>query len=289
MRRHLGLLVLLFTVGCDNAQLPAQPTAPLPAAMLPEFRLSGSVRDTASRPLGEARVEIIAGPNAGTATTTDERGRFRMPESFTGVITVRASKDGYAPETSSIPSSRALERLPAGGASNWDMSFDLAPLGPSVDLAGLHTLTLTADRACSNNLPEAARVRTYTATISSGFRSTSFNVLLSDAQFPSTLPCVGPPQSCIRNQFGIGVAGNFADMWITIVEQLAEAAYLAIDGWVAASFGPSGLTAPLVASFVFCPKMPEFTAGEYWACPADGNVQGVECNSDRHQISLQRR
>ena len=42
MRRLLGLLVLLFTVGCDNAQLPAQPTAPLPAPTLPEFRLSGS-------------------------------------------------------------------------------------------------------------------------------------------------------------------------------------------------------------------------------------------------------
>ena len=156
MRRHLGLLVLLFTVGCDNAQLPAQPTAPLPAPTLQEFRLTGSVRDTASRPLSAARVEVIAGPNAGTVTTTNERGRFSMPESFTGVITVRASKDGYAPETTSIPSPRALERLPAGGASNWDMSFDLAPLGPSVDLAGLHTMTLTADRACTN-LPEAAR------------------------------------------------------------------------------------------------------------------------------------
>ena len=286
MRRHLGLLVLLFTVGCDNAQLPAQPTAPLPAPTLPEFRLSGSVRDTASRPLGEARVEVIAGPNAGTVTTTNERGRFSMPESFTGVITVRASKDGYAPETTTIPSPRALERLP--GASNWDMSFHLAPLGPSVDLAGLYTLTLTADRACSN-LPDAARARTYTATINQGFRSTSFNALLSDARFPSILPCVGPPQSCIRNQFGIGVAGTFADISITIVEQMADAAYLAIDGWVTNSFGPSGLTALWVASFVFCPTMPEFTAGEYWACPAGSDVQSVECNSDRHQIALQRR
>lgn len=289
MRRHLGLLVVLFTVGCDNAQLPAQPTAPLPVPSLPEFRLSGSVQDTASRPLSAARVEVIAGPNAGTAATTDERGRFRMPESFTGVITVRASKDGYAPETSTIPSPRALERLPAGGASNWDMTFDLAPLGPSVDLAGLYTLTLTADRACSNNLPEAARLRTYTATISQGFRSTSFNAVLSDARFPSILPCVGRPEFCFRNQFGIGVAGNFADIWITIVEQLADAAYLAIDGWVKNSFGPSGLSAPLVASFVFCPTMPEFTAGEYWACPTRSDVQGGECNSDRHQIALQRR
>ena len=128
------------------------------------------------------------------------------------------------------------------------MSFDLAPLGPSVDLAGLYTLTLTADRACTN-LPEAARARTYTATISSGFRSTSFNALLSDARFPSTLPCVGPPQSCIHNQFGIRVAGNFADISIAIVEQLADAAYLAIDGWVANSFRPLGVERAMGCEF----------------------------------------
>ena len=288
MRRHLGLLLMLFTGGCDNAQSPSQPTAALPVPPL-EFRLSGSVRDTAATPLAAARVEVIAGPNAGTATTTDERGRFRMPDSFTGVITVRASKDGYASETTIIPSARVLERLPAGEAPNWNMTFDLAPLGGSVDLAGVYTLTLTADRACSNNLPEAARARTYTATINPGSRSTSFDAVLSDARFPRILPCVGRPEFCFYNQFRIGVSGNFADMWITIVEQLADEAYLAIDGWVRNSFGATGLNAPLVANFVSCPRMPELTGGEYWACPGRSDTQGAECNSDRHQIALQRR
>jgi hypothetical protein len=286
--RHFGAMVLLFAVGCDNAQLPVQPTLSLPAPTLPEFRLSGSVRDTASRSLGGSRVEIVAGPNAGTFTTTNEHGRFSMPGSFTGVVTVRASKDGYTPETMTVPSPRALDRLPATGGWDWSMSFDLAPLGPSANLAGMHTLTLTADRACTT-LPQEARTRTYTATITPGFRSTSFNATLSDARFP-TFPCLGrPADSCVHNQFGIGIAGDFANMSVGIVEQLNETAYLAIEGGVAASFGASGITAPFSANFLYCPTKPEWTSGEYWACPADGGVQAVECNSGRHQLALLRR
>jgi hypothetical protein len=285
--RHFGAVLLLFAVGCDNAPLPVQPTLSLPAPTLPEFRLSGSVRDTASRPLGGSTVEIIAGPNTGTFTTTNENGRFSMPGSFTGVVTVRASKDGYATETTSIPPLRALDRIPPTEGSNWDMAFDLAPLGPSANLAGMYTMTLTADRACTN-LPQEARTRTYTATITPGFRSTSFIAMLSDARFP-TFACGRPGDSCVHNQFGIGIAGDFANMSVGIVEQLNERAYLAIEGGVAASFGASGITAPFSANFLYCPTKPEWTTGEYWACPAGSGGQAVECNSGRHQLALLRR
>ena len=46
------------------------------------------------------------------------------------------------------------------------MSFSLAPHGQSANIAGLYTLTFTADSACTN-LPDEARTRTYAATIGS--------------------------------------------------------------------------------------------------------------------------
>ena len=100
--RHLAAVVLLFAVGCEDGKSPVQPTPPV--SVSPEsappivFSLSGSVQDTASRPVAGARVEIIAGDRSGTFETTDGYGRFRMPGTFTGTVTVAGSKDGYRQE-----------------------------------------------------------------------------------------------------------------------------------------------------------------------------------------------
>ena len=66
------------------------------------------------------------------------------------------------------------------------MSFSLQPHGQSANIAGLYTLTLTADSACTN-LPDEARTRTYTATIVPGSRPTTFVGRLSDAQIVASL------------------------------------------------------------------------------------------------------
>jgi hypothetical protein len=277
--RHLGAVVLLFCVACGNGHSPLEPTPTAGAAATYEVRLSGSVTDTASRALAGATVQIVGGPTAGMATTTDDHGRFLMPGTFTGTATVRASKDGYEPETTalppSIPPGRSVPLPPPGEVVRWDMGFSLQPDGPSANLAGVYTLTLSTDSSCTT-LPEEARTRTYTVTIVPGLRSTRFVGTLGGARI------VFAPYS---PYFEIGVARDFANASFLVVEQLTATTFLAIEGGATASVGPSGFTAPFNASFLHCPTMPTYR--EYWWCGAE--VQGIECNSPNHQFTLVRR
>src|SRR5262249_35268841 len=161
-------------------------------------------------------------PRAGTAATTDESGRFSMPGTFTGNITLTASKDGYQRETRPVQP-RGIPPASGNPGSEWSLAFHLEPLGPSANIAGMYTLTLTAASACTE-LPNEARTRTYTATIVPGGRSSFFLARLSDARFLPWVPCPPGPvsPSCAYNQFGIGLAGDYASIGGGIVEQLDE-------------------------------------------------------------------
>src|SRR5262245_43990636 len=94
----------LLVLGCGDRESPVEPTTPVQATPPPvapavqDFRLSGAVSDTANRPLAGSKVEVMEGPRAGTFATTDESGRFSMAGTFTGNITLSASKDGYERE-----------------------------------------------------------------------------------------------------------------------------------------------------------------------------------------------
>jgi hypothetical protein len=136
---------------------------------------------------------------------------------------------------------------------------------------------LTADSACTN-LPDEARTRTYRATIVPGFGPTAFVGRLSDAEIVFSI---------FSPYFEIKTAGDFANISIRFVEKLDKTTYLAIEGGAGASFGPSGITAPLSGYLLQCPNEPSWAPGEYWWCGAQ--VQGVECNSSSHQVTLARR
>ena len=90
--RRAGTIVLLFSLGCGDGKSPVAPAPPPPASTPELFSLSGSVTDTAQRSLSGSSVEVIAGQGAGTVATTDEHGRFRMPGTLTGSVTIRASR-----------------------------------------------------------------------------------------------------------------------------------------------------------------------------------------------------
>jgi hypothetical protein len=283
--RYLGAVLMLVSLGCGDAKVPVEPSPPSVAPALQEFRLSGAVSDTANRPLAGSKVEVMDGSRTGTVGTTDEAGRFSMPGTFTGNITLTASKDGYVRETRPVvPSGLPLPQGNAGGG--WELAFHLEPIGPSANVAGMYTATLTADSMCTN-LPAEARSRSYTATIASSGRSSSYVARLSDARFFSTVPCPPgrPAETCTYNQFGIGIAGDFANIGSGgIVEQLADTTYLVFTGGGGASFDPSGITLPLDGSFQYCPNEPAWTSGEYWECEG-----GVQCDSHHHQLRLVRR
>ena len=272
--RYRAAMLLLFSFGCADGKSPVGPTPSPPGLTELTFSLQGDVRDTASRPLKDASVTVVNGPRAGTTAMTDDAGRFSMPGTFTqAAVTIVASKEGYSPETWSFPMpGRPLE----GG--NWGFSFRLEPLAPSADLAGEYMLTLTTDNACTR-LPEEARTRTYTVSIVSRWRATTFVGTLSGAQIIS-VPFWSP-------YFQIDVAEEFANVTLRFAEQLTDGSYLAIEGGTAASIGPSGITAPFNAHFVRCRNQPAWAPGEYWWCGAD--VQGDECASSNNQLTLLRR
>lgn len=290
--RHLAAVVLLFAAACEDGKSPVQPTPSTPVSPQPApplvFSLSGSVQDTASRPLAGVRVEVIAGDRSGTFETTDSNGRFRMPGTFTGTVTLAGSKDGYHQESQTLPYPQTLRRLPSLENLNLWTNLSLQPDGPPANITGEYTLTITADRSCST-LPDEVRARTYSVTIVPGERPTAFRGRVSDGRFIPESPCVGrPPDSCIHNYVEIGMAGDFASFWTRILEQLSETIYVVIDGGVSAPFAPSGISAPLNAQFIYCPVRPLFN-GDYWTCPADADAGGVECNSAKHQVTLVQR
>jgi hypothetical protein len=62
------------------------------------FALRGRVQEEApdSPPLSGVRVEIVGGPQAGTAATSDASGAFRFVN-VTGVVGIQATRAGYLP------------------------------------------------------------------------------------------------------------------------------------------------------------------------------------------------
>lgn len=269
----LTALLLLCSLGCSDSASPTQPTLSAPTSTALEFLLSGSVADSAFRALGGSSVAVISGSRAGTFTTTDANGRFLMPGTFTGTVTIRATSAGHQPETRTVS-----PPLHPGEVRRLDVYLSLQPDGPSANLAGAYTLTLTADNACTS-LPDEARRRTYAATIAPGSRPTRFIGALSDAGIVS-VPFWSP-------YFEIGVADDFANMSLRFVERMSDGTYLAIEGRTTASVGPLGITAPFNAHFLRCRNQPDWAPGEYWWCGAD--VQGDECSSVSNQLTMVRR
>jgi hypothetical protein len=286
-RPHAGIAVSLSTLamlaGCGDGKSPVEPSPS--AALFPAFGLSGRVVDPTYRPVAGSRVEIIDGPRTGTVEITDEDGHFTMEGFFTGPVTVRASKDGYQPETRIMPPPRLPPSELVEGA-NWQMQFYLAPLGPWADIAGEYTLTITGDRACTS-LPAAMRSRTYTAQIDPPSRSGFSIATLRGATFFSE-PCAPgqPRETCVHNRFGIGLAGDYLSIGGGVIEQLGDKGFLRFEGGAEGSFGPNGIAEPFRGAIIYCPvELTQIDQGTF-ACLADG---GLYCDSSAHQLSLTRR
>jgi carboxypeptidase family protein len=281
----VGLVAItLFLPACGESRSPTQPPA-TPVAVSREFSVAGGVRDSAYRPLAGSKVEVVDGPRVGTAATTDQNGRFSFPGTFTGTVTLVASKDGYAPEMRRLPP-RPPELLPPPQENErWESAFNLEPLGPSIDAAGEYALTLTADPACK--LPDDARTRTYTARVNA-IRRTYFQARLSDARFFSTVPCPPGqlPETCTYNLLAIGIADDYASIYAGLIEILNDA-YLVVSAGTEGTFSSSGTARPVAGSFLYCPREPFLIDQGTWSCPTGAG--GVECESANHQLTLVRR
>src|SRR5215208_6724574 len=92
----IGAAVL---AGCSGSS--PSPTAPSAAAgqtnavaQRGAIRLSGFMMDTSYRALAGARIEVVDGPSAGMAATSDDNGQFVLSGSFDKTTRFRATKEG---------------------------------------------------------------------------------------------------------------------------------------------------------------------------------------------------
>jgi len=136
------------------------------------FGLNGRVTSL-YRPLEGATVQVTSGIGAGLVTVTSAAGLYQL-YGVAGEIQVTVSKTAYSTIQKTV-------QIVGDTSAN----FDMVTTNPLPNLAGTYTLRITADSACGTGqqgLPDAARVRQYTATI---FNQTndSLEVPLSDANF----------------------------------------------------------------------------------------------------------
>ena len=272
------LLAAALITGCGSEnprRIVEPPGPPLPP---PVFQSGGSVSDTANRPLASATVEILDGPYAGTSVTTDGNGTFLIPAISSGTA-VRALKENYLPSTQTWP--------PAAGPANSRLSFYLAPVGPSVVVAGDYALTLIPDAGCG--FPAMLQTRTYGLRITPSAPSTNrpdgtlFTGVLSGAALLQ-----------VPTEFvGIAVAGNFVVVGLfgpegdQAVERVAPNTYFAFNSGASGSADPSSatfLSAPARGTLDICTQSTPPTT-PYLRCEGEGS----RCFSENHRLILVKR
>jgi hypothetical protein len=278
--RLIAASIIMTCLGCGDSKSPVQATPLLPAPAPGPVSVVGQVNDTALRPLADVRVEVVNGASAGAFATTDTAGHYELP-GVSEPFTFRATKDGYAPFTTT----RSM------GYSPLSIYIVLALSTPSVNIAGDYTLTLTADTACSG-LPDAARSRTYTVSMTSMPNAPeNYRAVLGGATFLSSQ----------AGQFDVDVAGTYAhfrfgDPWDDgdgakrdgsyIIEEVAPSTYLGIAGSAGLTVnGGTTISGSLSGGVQYCVN-PNPAAIVNYQCPVG---QPVVCYSTNHRMLLVRR
>jgi len=134
------------------------------------FRLTGQVVTESGAGISGVTVRIISGVGEGLTASTGVFGDYAL-YGVGGRARIQAMKNGYRSEIGEIDVT-----------AHRTFDFRLAPEGSRRNLEGTYTLTIAAGQ-CSGpgTLPQAARTRTYTATVAqTGER---LDVLLTDADF----------------------------------------------------------------------------------------------------------
>ena len=286
--------VAIACLGLFGACSRPTPSSPTPITAVPHdvtltLTLGGWVHDNARRPVPGVTVEVIGSVPAGRATITDDSGSFSLGDVTVTVneAMLRASKDGYA---------TSLTTLGGSGIAG----IVLWLLTPPVIQPGEYTMSVVADRTC--DLPEVARTRTYSATVTPRKfrvnpppeRQTDFDVALSGASF-ATRQGISP-----TNSLTVHAAGDYLEFFLDayevdgfITERLAAGTFVELTGSVAGSIGTSGVSSlPFDGWFTYCEGssevIPDPAVQGPLGCSSSGTVY-KSCVSKNHRVVLTRR
>jgi hypothetical protein len=264
------LAVLSLLSGCNRAGV-TQPSPTIGGASPGNgaiYALNGWVYDTAGRPIEGATLQVLTGPNSGATTSTDQEGAYAFIQPFAAVPQMRATKAGYQTENSNVffLNNTSIIR-------GWFRLGSTA--APPVDLDGAYLLTFAADPSCTS-LPDAARQRSYEATISDG-RASFHLVSLRGASFvPATAGGYGAWNVLYITAFENYVRVDFSDP--PIWELLNQPSSVYMTGFAAGTMTGPVTNMPLSGEFAFCGSA---TGGE---CHDE-----VSCESAKHTLTLTRR
>jgi hypothetical protein len=271
MRIFTLLVLVLLGTGCGD-KLPTTPSPPT------TFNLAGVVRDTVLRPVNDAKVEIMDGPQTRQFTTTDEEGRFTFPPftAPTPTLVLRVTRAEYSPLVTAV-------------ANKSNLWVTLNPL-VFADLKGQYTIMFTADNACGK-LPASLRTRTYTATTSpSSISQTGAAIALSGGDFVAgydTFWSAPTKEGARFHVFSLDAEIRWMDA-VPILERLDSTKYLSFMGRTDAAVvkADGSMEAALDGTIAYCaaanePRSPEFLP----SC----SIPISECMSNLHQLTLTRR
>jgi len=236
------------------------------------MEIEGYVNDTAFQPLPNVRVEVLDGPQSGTATITGAGGRFSLKGEFTAATRFRAAKDGYQaaiqtlqPPTTIPPSSQSL-------------TFFMSVAGASGNRA---TLTLDAAAACTD-LPNDLRARTFQARVTAASfpslpANTAFYAILSGASLDSYFHFVFIRVDGDRVSFDLSDNG--------IEDEVAPETYYFVGGYgsAIAEAGATTISGPFSGVLDYCVLKSD--PGRAYPC-SDQAITRVRCSSANHRMGL---
>jgi hypothetical protein len=215
-------------------------------------------------PLFGVRVIVTTGTSAGMVTTANPHYTFWGVSGDTEIL---ATKEGYRETRTRIMVTKDPERL----------DVELRPLLSEGSVEGIYTLTVTAPLECGAALPEAARVKTFTAVLSQeGSRVTA---TLEGANFLTW-------NSRVYNSFNGSLAGNQLAFyigegnyyeWPDVSQYLTPPAFYFLGGSVTTSISPRGLEGTLTGTL---------GVGEYNDFRF---IERASCHSTGHRFELVRK
>ena len=282
---RVTVLVVGFAVcaaGCGGV-----PTAPStsqtqrddPTAASSHWQISGLVTEIRTGKPIDSVLVAVTGCGTSRGVNTDSNGHYAIDAvvsaSTCSGATIKTTAIGFETETNPIDLSRPVTH-----------NFALTPTAtPTADLSGAWNLTVSASKNCATTLPEAARARTYDATlIQVAVRVTV--ALTSPTIVVLSLP-VGGSGTFIDRTLSFVIIGDTGPIveggivwdYPDFVDRLSETEAVAVMGTVLGTVVGNEIRGSMKGEF------------EYWSGLNDLRVQGPPsaiCRADDNDIILRR-